>query len=130
MLILSLKTDQSEAELWLHNNDHELSHLQWPAYLKLAETINSKIEELLKSANKSLEDLRGIVCFKGPGSFTGLRIGMSVANALAYAQDISIIAITGQDWQKTGIKKLLDGQTDKIVLPEYSHPAITTQPKK
>jgi tRNA threonylcarbamoyladenosine biosynthesis protein TsaB len=39
-----------------------------------------------------MHDIEGVVCFKGPGSFTGLRIGLTVGNALAYAQNIPVVA--------------------------------------
>lgn len=78
----------------------------------------------------SLQQIEGIVCFKGPGSFTGLRISLSVANALAYAQAIPIVAKHGEKWIESGIKDLLAGKKDRIALPYYDRPAATTPPRK
>ena len=138
MIILALKTEQAEAELWLYDSQEELSHIKWPAHLQLAETINTKINKILDSptplrkgmSSISLEDIEGIVCFKGPGSFTGLRIGLSVANALAYAQNIPIVARANSDWLEVGIKDLLSGKNDKITTPLYDRPAAVTPPRK
>jgi tRNA threonylcarbamoyladenosine biosynthesis protein TsaB len=133
-VILALRTDKPEAELYLYDvlglTYHKRAELKWPAHLKLAETLNSKIEEILNKSSILLDDLGGIVIFKGPGSFTGLRIGMSVANALAYAQNIPIVARGGEAWLTTAIKDLQTGQTDKIAIPEYGAPANITQPRK
>jgi tRNA threonylcarbamoyladenosine biosynthesis protein TsaB len=130
VIILGLRTDKPEAELYAYDNDKELTELKWQAHLKLAETLNSRIDEILNKSSISLSKLEGLAIFKGPGSFTGLRIGMSVANALAYAQDIPIIARTGDDWLAESIKDLQAGHSDKIVAPEYGSPANITKPRK
>jgi tRNA threonylcarbamoyladenosine biosynthesis protein TsaB len=128
--ILTLRTDKPEAELGLYNNNKQLAYVKWQAHLELSKTIHKEIEKILNLLSISLKDLGGIVCYSGPGSFTGLRIGLSVANTLAYAQNIPIVAKTGQDWIKIGIKELQAGKNDKITLPKYDRPAATTPPRK
>ena len=138
MIVLVLRTDKPEAELGLYENEKQVAYVKWQAHRELSETIHLKIKEILKpsttlrsgKSSASLSDVGGIVVFKGPGSFTGLRIGLSVANALAYAQDIPIVAKTGQKWIETGIKDLQAGKNDKIALPKYDRPVATTPPKK
>jgi tRNA threonylcarbamoyladenosine biosynthesis protein TsaB len=130
VIILALRTDKPEAELYVYDNDKELAELKWQAHLKLAETLNSRIEEILNKLSISLSELEGLAIFKGPGSFTGLRIGASVANALAYAQNIPIIARAGEDWLAVSIKDLQAGRNDKIAIPEYGSPANITKPRK
>lgn len=48
------------------------------------------VQRLLQQAGASLDDLRGIVVSDGPGSFTGLRVGASVAKALAHARGLPL----------------------------------------
>lgn len=48
------------------------------------------IDELLKKKGKSLEDVTEIEVDTGPGSFTGLRVGVSVANTLGWALKIPV----------------------------------------
>ncbi len=48
------------------------------------------ILELLKTENCNLKTLQGIEVETGPGSFTGLRVGVSVANALGYCLGIPV----------------------------------------
>jgi tRNA threonylcarbamoyladenosine biosynthesis protein TsaB len=130
MKLFALRTDKPEAELYIYDGDKKLAELKWQAHLKLAETLNFKIEEILDLSSISYDSLDAIAIYKGPGSFTGLRIGMSVANAIAYAQNIPIAAKSGDDWIKQSIQDLQSGQNDKIAIPEYGGPAYTTKPKK
>lgn len=48
------------------------------------------IEELLEKTGKSFEDIKEIKVETGPGSFTGLRVGISVANALGWVLKIPV----------------------------------------
>src|SRR5881628_25010 len=106
MIILTLRTDKPEAEIGLYDGKKRLEYEIWQAHRELAETIHKKLEEILKKTSKELSDIEGVICLKGPGSFTGLRIGLSVGNALAYAQDIPIVARIGKDWLEVGIEDL------------------------
>lgn len=55
-----------------------------------SQVLLSLIEKLLKSQKMALKDLEGIEVETGPGSFTGLRVGVSVANALGFALGIPV----------------------------------------
>jgi tRNA threonylcarbamoyladenosine biosynthesis protein TsaB len=125
-----MRTDKPEAELYIYQGLKKMAETKWAAHLKLAETLNSKIEEILNKSSISYDNLDGIAVFKGPGSFTGLRIGMSVANALAYAQLVPVVARGGEDWVKDSIEALNKGADDKVAVPEYGAAARTTKPSK
>lgn len=51
------------------------------------------IDELLTKANIAYQDLSAVAVSKGPGSYTGLRIGVSTAKGLCYALDIPLLAV-------------------------------------
>jgi tRNA threonylcarbamoyladenosine biosynthesis protein TsaB len=54
--------------------------------------LNLYIDELINSSGFNYSDLNAIAVSKGPGSYTGLRIGVSTAKGLCYALDIPLIA--------------------------------------
>ncbi len=130
MIILTIKTDQPESEFAIYEDYQQIADIKYLAHQDLAKTIHSKIAEILKAKNLDWPNLEGIVCFKGPGSFTGLRIGITVANSLAYGLNIPIIGDSGDDWIKKSITKLLKNQNNKIVYPFYGAEPNITQPKK
>lgn len=59
-----------------------------------AEKLQGYITQVLEQANISKNDLQAIAVSKGPGSYTGLRIGVSTAKGLCYALDIPLLAIS------------------------------------
>lgn len=73
--------------------------------------------------------LQGIAVVKGPGSFTSLRVGISTANALAFAWGISARGVAiGFDLQK--LDSIFKKKQKNIVLPEYGSPPHITPAKR
>lgn len=130
MLFLTIRSDKPEAEIGLFDDQEKVAYEVWEAHRELSVTLHQKIETLLEAAGKELKDLDGIVGFAGPGSFTGLRIGLTVANALAYGLEKPVVASKGEDWISSGITRLQNGDRDKIALPEYGAPVHITKQKK
>lgn len=58
-----------------------------------AERLHVLIEEIIKEAGITFQDLSAIAVSQGPGSYTGLRIGVSAAKGLCYALEIPLIAV-------------------------------------
>lgn len=130
MNIILMRTDKPLAELYLYKDREVIDQIQWEAHRELAETLNLKIEELLQDNDLTLKQIEAVCIYKGPGSFTGLRIGHSVANSLVYGLGIPIIATEGEDWLPRSIDKILAGDTDTQAIPAYGAPVHITKPKK
>lgn len=130
MIVLSIRTDKPEAELRVYDGRKQKAEQKWQAHLKLAETLNNEIDKILNKLSISYDALEAVAVFKGPGSYTGLRIGMSVANAIAYSRGIPIVARGGDKWIEQSLDDIHTGANDRVALPEYGGPAHTTTPKK
>lgn len=130
MLILTIRTDKPLAEIGLFQDHHQLAYYTWEAHRQLAETIHVKIKQILAKTKSDLNQLTGVVVFSGPGSFTGLRIGLTVGNSLINGLQIKGVASRGPSWLETGIDRLLKADDDQQLLPYYGTPVHITQPKK
>jgi tRNA threonylcarbamoyladenosine biosynthesis protein TsaB len=128
---IALRTDTVTAELLLLKPDGtEVARERWEAGRQLSSQLLDRIQSLLVQYKFDWEALTGVIVFRGPGSFTGLRIGVAVANAIAYAQAIPIVGTGGDGWVADGAERLQAGETDTQVKPEYgAAPHITRPPK-
>lgn len=77
-----------------------------------------KIDELLKSQKLSLQNITAIVVNQGPGSFTGVRVGITVANTLAWSLDIPIVGYH-EGKLDDALAKISKNKFSKIALPFY-----------
>jgi len=64
---------------------------------KHAQTLMPLIDRIIQKMNLQVEDIELIACSKGPGSFTGLRIGVSTAKGLAYGLGIPYVLVPSLD---------------------------------
>ena len=129
-LTLAIRTDQPVAELWLFRDQSELAHVSWEAHRELSSTLLTKVRGLLDAQGYSWSDVQSLAVFAGPGSFTGLRIGHSFANALAYANSSQIVNATGDSWLEDSLVRISQGETQSIIVPDYGRAPRITTPRK
>lgn len=92
MFILSLSTSSKVASVSLLENDNCLKELNIFNEKTHSENLMPLIDELLSSLNKKISDINLIAIDNGPGSFTGIRIGISTVKAIAEVLQIPIIS--------------------------------------
>lgn len=128
-MILMIDTSEPVCKISLCDGNWRIDN-EWQADRRLAKGLLGFINSSLSDSAKTWKDISAIGVFEGPGSFTGLRIGITVANTIADAQSIPIVSGRGDNWQVEIINKLNSGLNDKIVLPFYGSPVHITLPKK
>ncbi len=91
MLILGIETSTRAAGVALISEEKILAEISQESKLYHSENLLPQIEQVLKIAN--VEKVDAVAVSLGPGSFTGLRIGLAAAKALAYAWQVKIIGV-------------------------------------
>lgn len=129
-MILAIDTSTPECKMFIVQDSSVFANKNWLAERRLALELLEQLETFLAEHNLTFQDLKGLIIFRGPGSFTGLRIGITVFNTLADSLNIPIVGEVGGDWLKVGIERLTSNKVDTIVLPEYGTPPHITRPKK
>ncbi|MCL5675857.1 MAG: tRNA (adenosine(37)-N6)-threonylcarbamoyltransferase complex dimerization subunit type 1 TsaB [Patescibacteria group bacterium] len=87
--ILYIDTTDNQKVTVSINHDTKKTLIESAKLLK-AQAVLPAIVKLLKKHKLKLKELTGIKVNTGPGSYTGIRVGLSVANALGYALDIPV----------------------------------------
>lgn len=101
-----------------------------------AEKLLPGIEKILKKNKINIEKLTGIVVVKGPGGFTSIRIGVTTANALAYALNKPVVGLKSdenlslKELAVRGIKLLKNNGFQSLIVPFYGREPNITKPKK
>jgi tRNA threonylcarbamoyladenosine biosynthesis protein TsaB len=121
-LILHIETATDICSVALSEGDRQLSLVESGQERSHARLLNSFIRQSVEEAGLTLQDLDAVAVSKGPGSYTGLRIGVSTSKGLAYALKIPLLASGTLQNMAIGsishpsIKKLLISYRDQILL--------------
>ena len=94
MLILAFESSAKAASVALCRDGHLLSQYSQCSGLTHSRTLLPMAEDMLKNAELTLRDVDLIAVAHGPGSFTGIRIGVSTVKGLAWAGDKPCVGIS------------------------------------
>lgn len=92
-MILCIETATGVCSVALCDENSVISMIEAPHGMSHSESLTVIIQELLRSAPVEVRQLDAVSVSKGPGSYTGLRIGVSVAKGIAYGAEIPLIGI-------------------------------------
>ncbi|MCD4664178.1 MAG: tRNA (adenosine(37)-N6)-threonylcarbamoyltransferase complex dimerization subunit type 1 TsaB [Bacteroidales bacterium] len=119
-LILCIETATQVCSVVLVRDGKILSYKESSKKNSHSEVITIFIDGLLNESNNNFSDLDAVAVSKGPGSYTGLRIGVSTAKGLCYALNIPLIAINTLQSMAFGMAESLknntSGQTASTLL--------------
>lgn len=96
-MYLGIETSSAVSSVAVMDDQRLIGELTVQAGLTHSEQLVPHIELLLKQSGVAKTALTGIAVSIGPGSFTGLRIGMGTAKALAYALNIPLLGVMTMD---------------------------------
>lgn len=114
--ILSIETATPLCSVSLAKNGVTLHEIVGEEPNMHASSLTLFIDQLLQKASLQMKDLSAIAVSKGPGSYTGLRIGVSAAKGLCYALDIPMIANNTLGAMYHGFMAISGELSDKTLL--------------
>ena len=97
MKVLGLDTSTTMGAVGIVEDDTLIAEMRTNISLTHSERLMEHIDTLLKSARLTLDDIGGFAVSIGPGSFTGLRIGLAAVKAMAYASGKPVAAVNSLD---------------------------------
>lgn len=91
---LAIDTSTDMASLALVQDSQVLAELTWRCQQNHSVELLSRLADLLSQTKSGLQSISCVIVAKGPGSFNGLRVGVSTAKGLAFSLGIPIIGIS------------------------------------
>lgn len=128
-MTLVLKTDSSVTYVGLYKDGKMQAEKSWESGRELSNQLLEVIKSICDKVAIRIQDLDGIIVYEGPGSYTGLRIGISVANSIGYSLSVPVVSSTGEKWLVDGFSKL-NNPKEKYVTPVYGGQPHITTPRK
>ncbi len=96
-MLLAIDTATYRASVALHDGVTLRGECTWEAVNRHTVTLASRITELLQASDSTPEALSGVAVCIGPGSYTGVRIGIAVAKGLAMTRSLPLVGIPTLD---------------------------------
>ena len=121
MKVLGLDTSNKFLVISLMENDQEVYFVNLDVYRNASEITNTEIDAAFKAVGWSPKDLEAIVVTRGPGSFTGIRIAMSIAKVMATTLNIPLYSLSSLNFY-AGLKStsvILDARSSKAYYGEF-----------
>ncbi len=111
-MILYIETSGPIASVALSNKEHLIDELTNPNQQQHAGFLHSALSEILTKNGFKTTDLTAVSISNGPGSYTGLRVGLSAAKGLCYALKIPLIAVNTLEVWANKAKSLIKNDID------------------
>ncbi len=93
-MLLAMDTSTGTASLAMVKDNQVLAELTWRCGQNHTVELLPQLICLLNQAKLSLQSISGVIVARGPGSFNGLRVGISIAKGLAFSLEVPIVGIS------------------------------------
>lgn len=134
-LTLAVNTSQSQAQLALFLDEQMLADETWSKAKSHSEVITLALEKLLSKTQKSLSDITDIAVVVGPGSFTGLRVGVNFAKSLAFSYELPCrpinslrLEVASQELKPGPVAAFMDAQKNSVFMSLFEKAGEKLEP--
>lgn len=127
MITLCMDTSHRYLTLALIQDDHVLAKFQKECFKKQSETILEELDKLINHSNLTVNDIDEICITKGPGSYTGVRIAMTIAKVFCTQRNIPLYTISTLRLFSCGKKNCsvyLDARGKRAYFAEYKEECL------
>lgn len=127
MRILAIDTTSHGCSVAVTENQHLVAELNFQKHETHSKHLMGIIDNILNISGMDIKDIDGFAVARGPGSFTGLRIGLSTIKGLAFVTGKPIVGVSSLDalalsvpWLGMPICTLLDARKNEVYMARYS----------
>jgi tRNA threonylcarbamoyladenosine biosynthesis protein TsaB len=113
MRILGIDTTTRITSVGLVDDEHVVAERSTHAASSHGETLAPLIDRLLADAGLRVADLQAVAVSIGPGSFTGLRVGLATAKGLAFGCELALVSVPTLD----ALARVADAEPGELVCP-------------
>lgn len=124
MLTVAINTSTRKISVALLKDGKPFGEKSWNSRKDEAEKLLPNIERLLKKEKKQWKDVREVFVVSGPGPFTGLRVGVTTANALAWSTGSTMIAADVFEYLRAMLPSKVSRQTAVLVKAGGDYMAV------
>ncbi len=136
---MCLETSGKWCSVSLSSNGLTIAYAESAEEWSHSRQITLMIKEVLDVAQIQISSLTAVAVSKGPGSYTGLRVGASCAKGICFAQDIPLLALptlqiiaaeiaTAPDVQSKRIIPMIDARRQEVYFAAYNHHLVELEP--
>ncbi len=115
--ILNIETSTTVCSVNIAENGKKMIGKETMIQNSHSKVLTVFIEEILKETNLKIKDFDAVAVSKGPGSYTGLRIGVSVAKGIAYGAGKKLISVNTLQNMAWGAKQFLKPEGNILFAP-------------
>jgi tRNA threonylcarbamoyladenosine biosynthesis protein TsaB len=135
-LILHINTALSMGSVSLADDDRVIAERTSDQQSEHASFLQPAIRDLLQDQGLSLRDLSALAVVYGPGSYTGLRVGMACAKGICYALNLPLITVGTLEWMASAatggeaplICPMIDARRDEVFTALYDRDGKEVRP--
>jgi tRNA threonylcarbamoyladenosine biosynthesis protein TsaB len=125
-VILAIDTATRSASLAVYDDVGVRAELTWDTADHHTVELMPRIVDLLQQINASIDQLDGLAVSIGPGSFTGVRVGVAAAKGLAVARDVPLVGVCTTDivayahqWVKPPLVVVVRAGRGRLIAARY-----------
>lgn len=102
MINVLIDTSNTELAVGISEGDKVIDFVRYDAWQRQSEYLIVKLDTLLKKHSLTRKDIANVVVSKGPGSYTGVRIGLTVAKVMAISLKIPLYCVSSLEILRKG----------------------------